>query len=187
MTRGSKRFRPPPHIRSEKRLPGVYRRGRWRTGGAMRLSTERVDSAVILHLDGRLTIEGGDSWLEAAVDAGTRGGVRHVLLQMERVRQLDCAGIGHLLRLREQLHRARRTCALVAVDPRQRHLLELAGLHRVFRMFDDCDDAKIMLGVGEPRLALPTYVPTAPIGLPASGGASVWCSWAGWAESGCVT
>lgn len=153
----------------------------------MRLSTERVDSAVILHLDGRLTIEGGDEWLKAAVDAGSRGGARHVLLQMHRVRQFDCAGIGQLLRLREQLHQARRTCALVALDPRQRHVLELAGLHRVFRMFDDCEDAKVMLGVGEPGLALPTFLATAPTGLAASSGASIWCSWAGWAESGCVT
>jgi hypothetical protein len=54
-------------------------------------------------------------------------------------------------------------------------------------MFDDCDDAKVMLGVGEPRLALPRFVATLPTGLAASGGASVWCSWASWAESGCVT
>jgi anti-anti-sigma factor len=153
----------------------------------MRLSTERVDSAVILHLDGRLTIEVGDSWLETSVEAGSRAGVRHVLLQMDRVRQLDCAGIGQLVQLRAQLHQARRTCALVAVDPRQRHLLELAGLHRVFRMFDDCDDAKVMLGVGEPGFALPTFLAAAPTGLGASSGASIWCSWAGWAESGCVT
>ena len=153
----------------------------------MTLSTERVDSAVILHLDGRLTIEGGDGWLAAAVDAGIRGGVHHVLLQMDRVHQFDCAGIGQLVRLRAQLHEARRTCALVAVDPRQRHLLELAGLHRVFRMFDDCDDAKVMLGVGEPGLALPMFLATAPTGLAASGGASIWCSWASWAESGYVT
>lgn len=187
MTPASKRFGPPPHIRGEKRPLRVYRRGRWRTGGAMTLSTERVDSAVILHLDGRLTIEGGDSWLVAAIEAGSRGGVRHVLLQMKRVRQLDCAGIGQLVRLRERLHEARRTCALVAVEPRQRHLLELAGLHRVFRMFDDCEDAKVLLGVGEPGLALPALLATAPAGLAASGGASIWCSWAGWAESGCAT
>ena len=153
----------------------------------MTLSTERVDSAVILHLDGRLTIEGGDAWLETAVDAGSRGGVRHVLLDMKRVRQLDCAGIGHLLRLRERLHQAHRTCALVAVEPRQRHLLELAGLHRVFRVFDDCEEARIMLGVGEPRLQVPLFVATAPTGRAASGGASMWCSWAGWADAECAS
>jgi anti-anti-sigma factor len=153
----------------------------------MKLSTERVDSAVILHLDGRLTIEAGDGWLEAAIEAGSRGGVRHVLLQMKRVHQLDCAGIGQLVRLRGRLHQARRTCALVAVEPRQRHLLELAGLHRVFRIFDDCEDAGMMLGVGEPRLSVPLFVATAPTGLAASGGGSIWCSWAGWAEYGCVT
>lgn len=147
----------------------------------MRLSTERVDSAVILHLDGRLTVEGGDGWLEAAVDAGTRGGVRHVLLQMRRVRQLDCTGIGQLLRLREQLHQARRTCALVGVETRQLCMLELVGLHRVFRVFDDCEDARIMLGVGEPRAAAPVFLPAAPAG------ASDWRGWTGWAESRCAS
>jgi anti-anti-sigma factor len=153
----------------------------------MTLSTERVDSAVILHLDGRLTIEGGDAWLEAAVDAGSRSGVRHMLLEMKRVRQLDCAGIGQLLRLRELLHQARRTCALVAVEPRQRHLLELAGLHRVFRVFDDCEDARIMLGVGEPRVSVPHFVAAAPIGRAAAGGGSMWCSWDGWAQVECAS
>ena len=153
----------------------------------MTLSTERVDSAVILHLDGRLTIEGGDAWLETAVDAGCHGGVHHVLLEMKRVHQLDCAGIGQLLRLRERLHQAHRTCALVAVATRQRHLLELAGLHRVFRVFDDCEDARIMLGVGEPRLLAPRFVAIAPTGRAAAGGASMWCSWDGWAEAECAS
>ena len=153
----------------------------------MTLSTERVDSAVILHLDGRLTIEGGDAWLGTAADAGCHDGVHHVLLEMKRVYQLDCAGIGQLLRLRERLHQAHRTCALVAVAPRQRHLLELAGLHRVFRVFDDCEDARIMLGVGEPRLLVPRFVAMAPTGRAAAGGASMWCSWDRWAEAECAS
>lgn len=150
----------------------------------MKLNTERVESAAILYLDGRLTVEAGDGWLESAVDLGTRGGVRHVLLQMRRVGQIDCTGIGQLLRLREQLHGARRSFALVEVAPRQKRLLELAGLHRVFRMFDDCDDARITLGIGVDRFAPPLSGAAAAIGFavgPRSAG--IWGSWAGLAES----
>lgn len=147
----------------------------------MTLGTERVGSAVILHLDGRLTVESGDGWMQATCDAGTRAGVRHVLLQMKRVRQLDCTGIGQLLRLREQYHQAHRTCALVAVDACQRRLLELAGLHRVFRMFDDCDEARITLGVGEPRVPRAIFVPAASAAFAAPGGTGAWCNWTGWA------
>jgi anti-anti-sigma factor len=150
----------------------------------MKLSSERVESAAILHLDGRLTVEAGDGWLQAAVDLGTRGGVRHVLVQMRRVGQIDCTGIGQLLRLREQLHSARRSCALVEVAPRQRRLLELAGLHRVFRMFDDCDDARITLGIALDRVAPPVLGAAAQIGFaigPRSTG--TWGSWASLAEA----
>jgi anti-anti-sigma factor len=150
----------------------------------MKLSTERVDSLAILYLDGRLTVEGGDGWLEAAVYLGTRAGVRHVLVEMGRVRQIDCTGIGQLLRLREQLHRARRSCALVEVAPRQRDLLELAGLHRVFRMFDDCGDARVALGIGAERVAPPVLGAAAAAGFavgPQTAG--TWNGWTGWADA----
>jgi anti-anti-sigma factor len=154
----------------------------------MEFSTERVESAAILHLSGRLTVDADEAWIRAAADAGTRNGVRHVLLHMGRVRQLDCSGIGRLLRLREQLHRERRTCALVAVDRRQRRLLELAGLHRVFRMFDDCGEAMLVLGIRVERLPVPQAVEAVPLGAMARGRmAAVWHSWGGWTETECVS
>ena len=116
----------------------------------MELKTGRVGSAVILHLEGRLTVETGTGWWNDAGRAVTGQGVRHVLVDMGKVSQLDCWGIGQLLQLRRLAHDARKTIALVALDGRQKRMLELAGLLHVFRAFGGCGEAVLALGI-EPR------------------------------------
>jgi anti-anti-sigma factor len=134
--------------------------------GAMELTTERLGSAVILHLEGRLTAEAGAGWRQDAARAVTGRGVGHVLVDMAGVCQLDCSGIGQLLLLRQQAHAARKTLALVALDRRQRRMLEVAGLLRVFRAFTGCGDAILALGLAPRRVA---FAP-----------AEAVATWAGW-------
>jgi len=117
----------------------------------MELRTERIDSAVILHLEGRMSADGGSVWIRNALDTATERGVRHALLDLGHVSLLDCTGIGQLLRLREQVHGARRTFGLVDVERRQKHMLEVTGLLHVFRVFNDCAEATAVLGIGSGR------------------------------------
>ena len=133
----------------------------------MDIGTERVGSAVILHLDGHMSAECDAGWTRTALASGTVDGVRHVLVDFGRVRRLDCCGIGQLLALRGQLHEARRTLCLVDIERHQRRMLELAGLHHVFRVFRDCDAAASALGVGRgaPKgWALDSHVPARDFG-----------------------
>ena len=133
----------------------------------MDIDTERVGSAVILRLDGRLSAECDGGWTQTALMEAIGGGVRHVLIDFGRVRRLDCCGIGQLLALREQIHGARRTLCLVGLERHQRRMLELAGLHHVFRVFRDCDAAASALGVGRgaPKgWALDSHVPARDFG-----------------------
>jgi stage II sporulation protein AA (anti-sigma F factor antagonist) len=123
--------------------------------GVMELRTERVESAVILHLDGRLTVETGAGWLRDAGRAVRGHGVRHVLIDMGKVSQIDCSGIGQLLQFRQQAHEARRTLALVDVGRRPKRVLEMSGLLHVFRVFGGCEEAALVLGLGSRRVLFP--------------------------------
>lgn len=144
----------------------------------MELKAEQFGSALVLHLDGSLGAESDAAWLADAVQACSAPGVRHALLDLARVRRLDCAGIGLLLSLREQVHRARRTFGLIAVERRQKRLLELSGLHHVFRVFDDVPCAASALGLGGARSGDATAEPAEPASLPDRGRSS-----AGWRPS----
>jgi anti-anti-sigma factor len=124
--------------------------------GAMELRTGRIGSAVILHLEGRLTVETGTGWWNDADLAVTGQGVRHVLVDMGKVSQLDCWGIGQLLQIRRLAHDARKTFALVALDGRQQRMLRLAGLLHVFRVFGGCGEAVLALGIEPRRFAFAT-------------------------------
>ncbi len=115
--------------------------------GAMDIEAEFVGSAVILRLEGRLSVECDARWTSAALTAAGSDDVRHVIVDVGRVRLLDCFGIGELLTLRRQLHGARKSICLVDVERHQRRMLELAGLLHVFRVFPDCRAAETALGV----------------------------------------
>lgn len=115
----------------------------------MDIEAEFVGSAVILRLEGRMSVECDAGWTQAALKAASGDGVRHVLVDVGRVRLLDCCGIGQLLTLRGQLHGARKSICLVDVERHQRRMLELAGLLHVFRVFPECDAAASALGVGK--------------------------------------
>ncbi|HSP91518.1 MAG TPA: anti-sigma factor antagonist [Vicinamibacterales bacterium] len=113
----------------------------------MDIEAEFVGSAVILRLEGRMSVECDAGWTRAALMAASGDGVRHVLVDVGRVRLLDCCGLGQLLALRAELHGARKSICLVDVERHQRRMLELAGLLHVFRVFPDCDAAVSALGL----------------------------------------
>jgi len=150
----------------------------------MELRTERIESAVILHLDGRMSADSDTGWMRDALLACTGNGVRHALLELTGVRQLDCAGLGQLLRLREQVHGARRTLGLVDVERRQRVMLQLSGLIHVFRVFCDRDAAVSTLGIVRWQGPDRASVCGTPAGPFAPGRLTAcWTAWPGRAET----
>ena len=148
----------------------------------MELRTERLESAVILYLEGRMIAGSDTGWMGSAMDAATENGVRHVLLNLAQVSLLDCSGIGQLLRLREQVHGARRTLCLVEVERRQKRMLELSGLIHVFRVFSTCEAGTSSLGVAAVRRPAPSPKLPAPMRP-----AACWSAGGGWPEMGWVS
>ena len=154
----------------------------------MELRAERIQSAVILHLEGRMSADADTGWMSDVMNAATGHGVRHALLDLGRVSRLDCSGIGQLLRLREQVHGARRTFGLIDVESRQKRLLELSGLVHVFRVFDDCEAAVSALGIGPPRWPGRPPEPVAPLGAAIRGRlAACWGVGSVWMKTECTS
>jgi hypothetical protein len=76
----------------------------------------------------------------------------------------------------------------VTVERRQRRLLETAGLHRVFRMFDDRGDAMAVLGIRPVRT--PVMAAGAPLPFGALLGRALAGRWSGTierVETGCAS
>lgn len=105
-------------------------------GAALNVRAGRFGSTVVLDLDGRLTIGSSGCRLMRLVRCLARRGDTNLVLDLAHVPQLDCAGIGQLVFMRNRLVRHGRALALVNVERHQRWLLELVGLHRVLAVFD---------------------------------------------------
>ena len=109
----------------------------------MRVRAERAGPAVIVHLEeGRLVVEEDTQQLHDLVRTVTRlDDGCSVVLDLEKLWQLDCSGIGQLVELRRQVCGSGGVFALVNVGPRQKRLLALLGLLRVLPVFASREEA----------------------------------------------
>jgi len=109
----------------------------------MDLKLERAGPAVVFHLEkGRLVVE-EDTWelrdLVRAVTVFDPG--CSVVMDLGKVRQIDCAGIGQLVELANQVREKGGLFALTRVAARQKRLLALLGLLKVLPVFGSKEEA----------------------------------------------
>ena len=97
--------------------------------------------AGFFRLAGGLTVDARFDDLRAAIGAFPDRRVRGIFLDLGRTTQLDCAGIGELIRLRALAIAAGRTFGLVNVGHRPRRLLEIARLDALLGLYDNTTDA----------------------------------------------
>jgi len=109
----------------------------------MRLRAERAGPAVVLHLEGgRLVVEEDTQQLHDLVRTVTHlDDGCSVVLDLERVWQLDCSGIGQLVELRRQVCDSGGVFSLVNVGPRPKRLLAILGLLSVLPVFASQEEA----------------------------------------------
>jgi anti-anti-sigma factor len=107
----------------------------------MRVRAERVDSAWVLHLEGRLTVEEDTRQLHELVRSVIQFDPCGVVLDCGNVGQLDCSGIGELVQLNNQVCGSGRAFTLLNVEHRQKRLLQLLGLLAVLRVSDRRQEA----------------------------------------------
>jgi anti-anti-sigma factor len=126
----------------------------------MLVKAERVASAMVLDVEGRLTVEVDTRRLHDLVRAAARHGPRNVVLDLGRVWQLDCSGIRQLVQLNDHICRSGGVLALVNVERHLRHLLEMVGLPRILPLFESREAAIVHCqgGVSARQDALPQSV-----------------------------
>jgi anti-anti-sigma factor len=124
----------------------------------MRVRAERAGPAVIVHLEGgRLVVEEDTQRLLDLVRTVTRlDDGCSVVLDLEKVWQLDCSGIGQLVELRRQVCDSGGVFSLCNVGPRPKRLLAILGLLRVLPVFASQEEAvtacwSAMARAGAPR------------------------------------
>ena len=93
-------------------------------------------ATVMLEIIGRLTIEAPIQSLVDLTELMPGGGRCLLVLDLRGVSQMDCSGIGQLVKLFVKVRRLGGRFALVNVQRRQRHLLEMAGLLALFPAFE---------------------------------------------------
>lgn len=91
---------------------------------------------MVVQLAGTLGAGADLDGLRASVGRPRGPGVRALLFDLRHVECLDGLGIGELLLLRRQVQSCGLAFGLLNVAPRQRRLLDLAGLTAVFGVYD---------------------------------------------------
>jgi anti-anti-sigma factor len=104
--------------------------------GVMEVRVERLGPAVVLDLEGRLTIDEDTGRLHELARSSARSGSVDIVLDLGGVRQIDCSGIGQLMSVRDEVRAWGGSLALVNLAQRQRRLLQLFGLLAVLRVFE---------------------------------------------------
>lgn len=103
----------------------------------MKIVTRNEESAVaILELEGPLTIAANTDCITDTLHELLRLGVARIVMNMDGVNYLDCAGIGKLLEFREQVVSAGGCLKLAALQPKQHILLDLFRLTPVLGVCD---------------------------------------------------
>ena len=107
----------------------------------MEIRAERQGSAVVLNLDGPLTAEADTYRLRELVASLARLDSSRLVLDLSNVEQIDSFGVGQLVALYNEIRPRGVALTLVNVDCRQKRLLEVAGLGRVFPVFGTRQEA----------------------------------------------
>ena len=100
-----------------------------------------MSSAVILDVQGRLTVEENLGSLAELVHGLVRVGVKNVLLNLEGVWQIDCSGIGQLVRCYREVLETGGNLKLINLKLRPRRLLEMVRLLTAIEEFDTEEEA----------------------------------------------
>ena len=103
----------------------------------LRIRLRSAGAAVVVRLDGRLTVDADLVQLRALAEWAASRDRRLVALDLGGVRDLDCAGLGDLAAFCASVIEARGRCALVSVERRQMMLMERAGLLAIVPAFGD--------------------------------------------------
>ena len=110
-----------------------------------RINLRQWDATVVLEIFGRLTVEAHIQSMVDLTELMTGDGRCLLVLDLRGVSQMDCSGIGQLVRLFVKVRRLGGRFALLNVQRRQRRLLHMSGLLSLFPAFECVHSASSMM------------------------------------------
>ncbi len=104
---------------------------------SLQIAVRKVGNVTIVDLRGRATIGAGNDALNSQLRKLVDGGVRHLLVNLGGVSQVDSSGISSLVRAYVTLERVGGKLRLLRPQSRVREILELTRLLGAIPTFED--------------------------------------------------
>ena len=109
----------------------------------MKASVRKIGEVSVVDLSGKITIGEGDVVLRERVGELLDGGEKRILLNLERVKYMDSAGIGELVACYKRAKEKDGMVKLLNPSGKVYDLLQLTKLEEVFDTFRDEKEALV--------------------------------------------
>jgi len=109
----------------------------------MKANVRKIGDVSVVDLAGKITIGEGDVFLREKVSELLDGGDSQILLNLERVKYMDSAGIGELVACYKRAKEKNGTVKLLNPSGKVYDLLQLTKLEEVFETFRDEKEALV--------------------------------------------
>ena len=109
----------------------------------MKATVRKIGEVSVVDLSGKITIGEGDVVLREKVGELLDGGERRILLNLERVKYMDSAGIGELVACYKRAKEKEGTVKLLNPSGKVYDLLQLTKLEEVFDTYRDEKEALV--------------------------------------------
>ncbi len=107
----------------------------------MTLQERHIGDAVVLDLDGRLTLDGGSERLKDKINSLLYQGTRQLLINLEDITYIDSGGLGQLVAISIAVSRQGWILKLFNLGRQSRDLLAMTKLLMVFDTYESEEDA----------------------------------------------
>ena len=101
------------------------------------ISERRIGTCCVVRVSGRLVAEEGSKYFRDAIESLMERGFLQFVLNLRDIVTLDSGGVGSIVAKYLSVRRAGGDLKLVCLSGRACHVLDIAGLLRVFEVFDD--------------------------------------------------
>jgi anti-sigma B factor antagonist len=114
----------------------------------MKLDLREKQGVAILDVEGPLTLGGGETMLQEAVDTLVASGRTQILLNLSRLEFMDSAGVGELVASYRMVERFGGVLKILNAPSKVHKSLSLAKLLPIFEIFDDEKEAVASFAIG---------------------------------------
>ncbi|MBN1517030.1 STAS domain-containing protein [Candidatus Sumerlaeota bacterium] len=122
----------------------------------MKIEIFRLDQRLLVYLEGQLVLDVLEA-VKAVYEPVVQPPLETVLVSLGKVEYMDCAGLGSLIEIKVQAHKARARLSLVAPSQEVMNILAVSKLDDVFEIIDGIDAERVMQEMNTPELRIRKY------------------------------